>query len=400
MKRVRYLGLGVAMALALLAFPAGASAAVGIEAREYPATLATEGVGSHDIFFTEYEVFNECTSYGETALLQSPSSSIAITPVWASCSHNPVNDNGCEFEFDFSSSTLDISPPGCGPMTTRIGSSCDVAIGAQTDLPVTWKNAGTGNEASVMLTLSAPLTITMEGGGGICGAKRTVPDGAFYEGTWEAQGFNSEMTKQIGLYAGNALFIAGKESGEESSQPRFEATFLPAEVTGEGVGDHVLATGANSYLDEGLECSNHTAGELTSASSSLSLDPLYDSCEAQGFEAEIAMNSCRYSVDVRNAGPPYVGGMEIACTKSEDAIKAKLFTSFGTCTMKIAPQGSLEGVSFTNFDDSGGRGIVADFEVKGIQSTIEGGFVRCGVKNGTIDKNGTYVGSIRLLAGA
>lgn len=405
MRRIRALGLAAVAALALTVLPASASAFGGLEADKYPVFLLAEDVsegqtiGFYDGVSTQF-----CTNVEAKfeAALKGPSGTVVASPTWKGCSF-PITANGCKFEFHpGSEDSFDIGPPGCGPITTE-DEFCKYAIGAQTGLPATYKNVGTGSSAKVMIEIDTDeIEYTISGF--ICG-KGTYTDGE-YEGAWEVMA-GSENGMPVGIHAVDqfptGFFITGKAAEKEAEQPRFSAEKYPTVIRGGQVEAHEFIPSVSALYGygEGLQCEDVGFDtEVTGSTATLSVAASYTGCDVivHEFPTTINMNSCRYVFNLLNIGPPYAGTMDIVCTKEGDAIETKWFPTWGgSCTVRTGPQKGLKSVTFANVGEGSKRGVEIDFEVKGIESTFLNGPLLCGVEKNSTHKDGTYTGSSQLF---
>lgn len=189
------------------------------------------------------------------------------------------------------------------------------------------------------------------------------------------------------------LFVAGEESEEAAKQPKFEAESYTANLNGIATSSHQFVFSAGKY-----NCGNASVtGQISSATAELPVFQSFFACTFTGFMATINQNGCQFVWHVDNAGPPYVGSIDIKCP-TEKGIE---ITSWGggmkICTATIRPQTGLKGVSFANMGAGSGRTITATFNLSGIKyaqvAHIEGGKCTTGEF-----ENGTYTGGISLSA--
>ncbi len=105
-----------------------------------------------------------------------------------------------------------------------------------------------------------------------------------------------------------------------------------------------------------LECSTAQLGGIAyEALQTLPLSAVYGGCQMAGFEAEIAMNSCHYSLTLDNAGPPYTAGYGIACSKEGDAITVTI-PSLG-CVVTIPAQTTTGSLALATEGEASARTV-------------------------------------------
>jgi len=302
-----------------------------------------------------------------------------------------VSMNTCKFIFhagEKGKGTLDIGGAKCVGISILdtnypSGFHCKATIPAQTGLTtVTYENLAT-TPAKVSIAISASLKIVGEGGGLVC------PKGETYgavNGTFEAKAFN-EASTQIDLSVSPlaGLYLEGGEfKGESYPLPVAGSQSKTLEFTASpGVGT-VKCTTAK------LSTTLSAAASLLSPVSSETSD-CYMTILGVKYLTTTTMNSCSY---VLKAG----GTMDIACTKGGDAIEFKKYSADGStlkCTITVAAQEGLEGVTFTNIGTGHGRGVEVGFNVKTITDTTSGTLLGCGVANGS-HSNGTLTGTVPL----
>ncbi len=392
MKRVKTLGLATALALALTAATAGSASAAGIVADASPAMI--EGKPSQLILMGEF---------GESACSAgSPLSKTISTPVEAlvttagnakSCEKagNELHTNGCgitlhpgaEKSPGVFSGTFDIGPVGCGPMTVAFGLyvSCNVQIGAQTGLPATFENIGSGSTADVRVKAEAVNTLKYTTVSGNCRSLGTF-NGGTYTTTWLL-----EATSVTGASTG--LHVDGKyQKGIYTTAGGFTADAYPAPFAGnQNAGEQHVA----QLMGLPFSCGTaQFSGTLTGLSTQLTANATYSSCKWSEYYALVKMNSCSYTFHTTN-------GMGVSCKKAGEKIEitAYLFANYTypLCTASIAAQSGHKEVKYTNVGSGTGRGIDLDMNVSGLEYSTQGPY--CETKSYS---DGTYVGGSTLLA--
>lgn len=197
---------------------------------------------------------------------------------------------------------------------------------------------------------------------------------------------NTEVGWSFGLYRGPSAedpttrhFLDSFRTGESYAQvapkthaPKIEVESYSAVLKGGGLNAFTTSKGAFSCKESGLQ------GTIGSASRQLALAAEYDKCTAtaSNYFSTVTMNSCHYNLGMKNAAPPYVGTLGVACEKGGDVIDYKYFTSSGgtlLCDAKIGPQAGLEGIALSNTGEGAKRGVGIAAEVKGVKYELNGG---------------------------
>lgn len=121
------------------------------------------------------------------------------------------NMNGCGFEFDPGYGShgsfegeFDIGPPGCGPITTNMG-SCPVSIPSQIGNDASYTNEGTGAGETVRIHLEADDLRYSSSGGPFCSNEPNASDGAL-NGTWLMQA--KSYGEQTGVFVTPAFHVS------------------------------------------------------------------------------------------------------------------------------------------------------------------------------------------------
>lgn len=399
MRRIRNIGLAVLAALALSAVggAGSASAAVsGFTANSYPAVFQAKYSGEH--FFK----INIGTIGCETPLFQGeakgPTKAISSgSASWAKCAQTTLKPNGCQYTFrpgaeqskGIFGGSFEIGPAGCGPMTMS-GGGCEFTIGAQAGLAATYENLSDKSGPFVRINANATnLEYTQTG----TACKTTIFKNGGWVGSWEVSG---HLGASIGLQVDdlrNGLYLVGEKSEEKASQPRLEAETYPATVLGAQDPADQLVFGTNSGT---LKCGSVAFGSSASgATTQLALTAQYGDCWwiiLFQFKTLVSMNSCHYTIDVLNAGPPYAGSLGVACGKEGDAIKVLT----PGCTFTIPPQSGLGGLALANAGAGSERNLLVDANVSGIEYTETKGSPNTCKNGGQTSKNGTLKGGLTL----
>lgn len=303
-----------------------------------------------------------------------------------------VKMNGCQLSFnpghDISGGagtkfggSFDIGPAGCGPITINAG-GCSTSFYPKDNLAAEFENVGSGATSYVKLHLNAAgLKYTMATCGG------TTKENGSYSGEWLLKGYkNAGATEQVGLHVEDrtvGVFMIGKESAEESAQPKLDAEFHPVELVGGQDTQHVLTVNSRTMKCTGVELDS----TASAATSDLAIEAAYSGCTFSGLASTVSMNSCHYTLHIANAGPPYTGTMGVACAKEGDAIE---IDAAGVCKVKIAGQAGVAGASLANVGAGTERGVSLSLGLKGVKATVSGPLLTCGT-NGLRD--GAYSGA-------
>lgn len=396
MRRIRTLGLGVVVALALMAIPTGASASGGIESEVDPTSLWGETIGAEaQLTFGPGGPGTDCDGMLEDEIGKRASTISGVSELACGLA---VNMNGCRFEFKpGSENSFGIGPSGCGPIKTTVQMGCKYSIGAQAGFPATYTNTGAGANAAVIIKSSTTeLTYTSESSGACGGIGKIYKNGSFTS-EWEVQGFdlNGEST---GIHATDeftqGFFLIGEESSEEGSKPKFSAETYPASI----VGSQPLGEELRFETTEGstpITCaSGGFSAELTVGAGTLPVDALYTDCLASYVSSvAVDMNSCHYTFSLANVGPPYSGGLELECANESDSIELWWKIPFAEdCTILLPAQSPASSVAYTNEGTGSDRTVHAVFKTSGLKYSITGNKL-C---SGNLKGGGTLSGEAML----
>ncbi len=128
----------------------------------------------------------------------------------------------------------------------------------------------------------------------------------------------------------------------------FKAEKYPAVLTGTQLGTGTGATPGESatilsFEGQMTECgSGGFTGELTKASSQVSITQFGAGCTAFGFmSASLSWNGCNYRLNIGSgSGDSYSGTFDFVCPEG-----AKIAITSGNCEIQIGAQNGLSGVS-------------------------------------------------------
>ncbi|HEX5928505.1 MAG TPA: hypothetical protein VFY48_03850 [Solirubrobacterales bacterium] len=404
MKRLRTLLIAAVCALALTA-AAGASvaSASGILFEKYPTTVTGTETGSAHVFSLEGKSYI-CSMPALSAVAGGPTETLVSPASGTTCSNTfegPVTlkANGCNWIYHpaLSGGSFEIGPSGCGPITME-GTYCTRSFGAQSGLAATFSNQGSGSSASVKVEDNALIAYTVTKGSVVmCGKSGN----ASYVGTWSFTGkTNGGEPNGAHLAAPAALYLSGKASEEPANQPKFNAEAYPQAILGpQSASDKYLL----SFGPRKFECAEvATVSSLAAAGASLGLDVTYRDCKGYilgtWLPAVVTTNSCDYTLNASNVGPPYAGTLGVSCAGEGEGIEATAYSedkSKVMCTFKVGTQAGHSGVALDNFGVFGSpeRGVEAEFDVEGVEYTkTSGTLANCGKASGTA----TYTGTTRL----
>lgn len=417
MRLIKCMGLVVVLALAVGASIGAASASASyFTGGEYPVTLKAPPTLSQQIT-TEGGVSYQCQNYTLEGFLKAPSESLEADsgPSGLKCASPPTDPeatlsmNGCklilhpgsELASGYFSGSAEIGPAKCGPMVLK-GNRCTRKFAAQTGLSATFTDEGSGAKGTVGIVVSGSLAYTSEGQLSQCGA---ATGSASYGAAWQMSGYNG-FGEAVGAAVVKNPPIGLYMAGKEGSEPRFEAEKYPAKVSG----NQNTAAKYTLGLSEGirpLSCESASLqGTLSAAATQLGLVPEGQNCSltilGNQDPATIQANSCQYSLNALNVGPPYAGSLGVACSKEGDGIEIKAYASAQKqaegvvlCAYTIAPQSALKGVSLENIVSGISRGIGVSFGVSGIAYTkTQGTVANCGAKTtvASLSGSGTLLG--------
>ncbi|HET8863237.1 MAG TPA: hypothetical protein VFM94_08305 [Solirubrobacterales bacterium] len=186
------------------------------------------------------------------------------------------------------------------------------------------------------------------------------------------------------------VYMAGEESEEVASQPRFEAESYPVKVNGNSLSSHKQVVQAGY-----VECQIvDFFGAASAATPTLAFSPVRTQCGGKSnggssVVVTIMSHECKYVLHALNAGPPYVGTFGIECPPEVNGYE---YIAAGVCHIVYPPQTGVAGVSFENTGTGSERKIKATFNVTSLKYTQSAG---CG-KAGEFT-NGTYTGSELLF---
>lgn len=375
-----------AFATAVLASPA--SADIGYEADAYPAYL--EEAEGPDLFVWKIPGVASYCLHGTGLYPQTLNGPVErLAAIAGDCgSGGTVEMKNCNLYFDpeaAQSGTFGIGPPGCGPikLVDKFASkhSC-ITVASQygsTQLENHNGTAGSGKDSLELFVRDKDLQYKD------CGSETTYSDLEFM-GEWELLAYTEEEYTGV-RYSTNLTIPAS-----------IAAYSYPTKASGTGLNQFSIESGAMQFTCE----SSTLETTLTEATSKLgNVSAQYGNCSmytpANGTKltAAVLMNSCHYTVDVQNSGPPYSGKSGIACSTPGDGIIYQVYITgkFRNC-LKVKPQEGLSGMSLSNV---GLWQIGLDVEVGSVQYEK---LNVCGSKvasDGVLSGDGTLSSGIFLM---
>jgi hypothetical protein len=182
------------------------------------------------------------------------------------------------------------------------------------------------------------------------------------------QNFKTLGLALVALLAMSAVIASAAQAVPEP--PEFQAATYPAKVTGAGPGAGIanaftITTGAAKNISTICK-KNKFEGELTGASTTLTVKPTYEECKLGGLAAIIDMNTCDFVFHTVKASNPPTASAEVKCTKEKDTITI----TQGTCVVHVEEQAGLNHVIFDNIGAGTTKEVKATVHVEGIKYEI------------------------------
>jgi hypothetical protein len=390
MKRTRTMGLAVALALTLTALVGvGSASAARFIADDYPASFTVDPVGSSHVLSFGATVYGCNPSMTFTGELKEASTTLAppFQTANVSCKQNgsgkstPLKTGNCSLVFNpgvkvsegqFEGS-IDIGPPGCGPMLFD-GETCDITIASQSDVgSATYHNEYEGNESAIHVDGQFSFDYTKKSG---CSSPGTYTDGA-YAGEWVVEAMD-EISNPIDIE------VAQPPIGLFTSAEGFLAEDYPVTVTNkQDASPHVF-----TRLTRTFSCAVAHFGnvEWSGPTADLFVAVDYEECTSNGvLPATVEMHGCGYEFNI-------TGQAAISCP-GESSIEFKVFDGKGKvlCAYQTKSQEGLKGVSYSTNGEGSGRTIDVDASLEGINSKRtggSGGMLVCGKNEDTLKYTG------------
>ncbi len=164
---------------------------------------------------------------------------------------------------------------------------------------------------------------------------------------------------------------------------KFTAAEYPATITGEQEGgstaNRLTVGGAFVTCAQG-----NYHGTLSEASSTLSVSLDYTECETSfGTSATVDNNGCGYTFHSgAGAEDTWAGTADLVCPAGQE-----LTVTLGLCTVHVAPQANLGGITFTNKTEASPKDVTVEAETP-VVVNVTNVFLcplATGVQNGTLD---------------
>lgn len=268
---------------------------------------------------------------------------------------------------------------------------CTTTVGSQaTSGGVALNNTGSGagRKVEIGFDLSGIAYQQTEG----IGAGRCIGNGEFKDGTLTGKAQLSGKEKASGQATG--VSVRGEEVAGPHA-PRLQSGLYPASLGADQSESSrlTLATGAG-----GMACDASTLiGMADTPVDDVLLHWVTSGCKTDGYAGTtVEMTGCSLELHVANAGPPYVGNVDVDCPVGQSIKVVKKIAGVVKCTTVIGAQTGPEGVTLNNTGSGVGRRVDMAFNLSGItyQQTEGIGAGRC-VGNGEF-KDGTLTGQAEL----
>lgn len=419
---LKVLGVSVIAALALGTALASASQAKGVfGAEQY--TAFVKGTPTNELTFSGGGKSGTCVG-DFNASMTAVSATLEVAPEYANCKttlgSSPVTValNGCTYSWTVDTVSSSTSGSGAGTIKCPAGKEmiislyddksqqeqgiarCAWGIAAQGPVgSIGYTNLGSGKTTHIeAVTYMNANATRIKGSSAVCGGE--APS-FILTGNIDLVA-NNVGSERVGLSFGNGgVYLAGEASADPAKQPRIEAEWgaksLPVIGEQNPANPHQIKIGGIRTISCG---GVHFGGELSGAASKLPLSAEYSSCTSvpSSLPTTVSMNSCHFQLNVLNVGPPYGGGMDIACTKAGDGIEATVYNAGKekvSCLYKISPQAGLTGVGLETVGAGIHRGVAMSLGLNGTVNVITGTKLLCGGAPG--NTTFTYKGGSTLF---
>ena len=188
--------------------------------------------------------------------------------------------------------------------------------------------------------------------------------------------------KTLGIAMAMALALIAFVGAGTASANNFSSSTESATWAGSLSGKSHVQIFSSGGSSESVVCSEvGFSGAVSSKKTSeLTVTPVLNSCNAQGFLVNWSMNGCKYRFHA-GAGPSLVGSVDIVgCTKP-------MSLSYGACVKEIGNQNGIGTVTYTNVGP--GTSVTFTANLQNINFTVSGCF---GIPGGTYSL-GSYTGT-------
>jgi hypothetical protein len=356
------------------ALPAAASATGGFVAGKYPAAV-TGGEAKVSLGFPGAGFSETCNAPPFEALLKGPARSIlpTYTGKGTEClgSSNPVEMNGCRFEFHRDTNTTDIGPSGCGPVKAWTSFCGVILIYPKTGMATTFENVGTGANAYVKIKLQGEHLKYQVNEGFGCN-RGTFEDGSLYvsEQPWIVRAFEGKTETPpylLGNQVGISTVSEAPGIGIFMDAKGLDAAEFPVSVTAEP------ATGSTFNLIHGRLSNGTEKWHVDCATATVGSDPLQEPLAQPSLTAVAGCTSDLGSIAINMHSCSYVLGsqVEISCSKAGDSIEINVVK--GACVISLPAQViNKEAPQFKNEGEGSGANITVNMTGSGEKDTATG----------------------------
>lgn len=259
---------------------------------------------------------------------------------------------------------------------------------------VSFQNQGSGSTATVSVSANVSLSAKVTyGGATLCGGSVGSTVNFQRVNSTSVSAYKGGANAGISFGSpGSGVFMAGEASAEPSKQPGIEAETGSEALTVFGSLDAAHPQLMTNGVRE-ISCSAVSlSGNVVGRSKELALDGAYEGCTGNAATtATIAMNTCHYTLNVLNAGPPYQGSLGVACSKEGDGLELSVKAVNGTqiCLFRVPAQTAVSGVGLTTAGSGDERAVSLSLELNGLQyTTLSGTKANCGKGEGTFKYTG------------
>ena len=406
MKGVKAIGLAVLAVLAMGALSASPAAASSVVSTAGGTTYVGSGNGQLKLAGWE----RTCSEASFTGALGSERST-SFTPssqYIGECGYGEaLQMNGCSMTYKpgvetapgVYGGTIDIGPSNCGPMTIKKWgaawcASYAYSVYPKSDIPAEFVNLESGGSKTVKVRIHATgLKVEAPPPSKGCGSSG---ENGSYEGSWVM----SPASGNLYVDGASGFFLAGEASAEPAKQPRFEGERSPQAVRGQEDASVLPKFTAGKLTTTCKQA--EFEGTLSGAAKALGLSASYDECKSGTIPAVVRMNTCSYTLNALNVGPPYAGSLDVACTKVGDAIEVRTYASVAKmeedkpiCIASIGAQTGLGNIGLANLGSGSSRAVDVTPSLSGYTYNYTRLSAVCPGSAGTFS-DGQYVGDTTL----
>lgn len=202
----------------------------------------------------------------------------------------------------------------------------------------------------------------------------------------------------IAVFAMGALAAQGAQAATPGT---LTASSYPAPLTGHSTGIHKFELKALGLSTE-CETAKFT-GELTAASPTITVTPVYEKCKAFGLASTIDHEGCQYLIHITETLPSsttYDGDIDVVCPAGQ-VIKITAGIIGNKCEVQVGGQTGLTTLTGNNTPAAGGNPDDVDLtaHVTGITYKVTKDEGTCPLsKVGETFKDGVYSGQVTVTA--